>query len=144
MRRKGSAHTLCDQCLLQFAQRPRAHRPGAIKADSTLNGGTQQIQKSFQRCTASSPRQSFFFAIIAAGSCQLTCNSQLRFLPQFEHLFAHCQQCSYSRWSEWAAIRTTAVPTSQCPSGRVLTEERRRVALSSNCDDEIETRDVCK
>ena len=83
-------------------------------------------------------------ALIAAGSCQLPCNSQLRLLPNFQHLFGHCQ-CSYSEWSEWTAVSTSTVPTSQCPSGRALREERAQVILSGeNCDEKSEDRTVCK
>ena len=84
------------------------------------------------------------FALIAAASCQLSCTSQLRFLPQFQHLFAHCQ-CSYSQWSEWTPVSSSVVPNSQCASGRALREERRQVVISgSNCNDRSEDRTVCK
>lgn len=82
-------------------------------------------------------------AILAMANCQLPCTSQLRLNPALSHLFTHCQ-CTYSEWSEWAAISSAPVPTRQCPSGRVLTEERRQRAPIRTCADLVEERNVCK
>ncbi|CAI8027120.1 hypothetical protein GBAR_LOCUS15524 [Geodia barretti] len=83
------------------------------------------------------------FALIAVASCQLPCNSQLRLLPAFAHRFTHCQ-CSYSEWGEWERISSRPVPTSQCPSGSVVTEERTQSVIFGTCDPRVETRTICE
>ena len=84
------------------------------------------------------------FAFITVAASQLPCNSQLRLSPSFSHLFTHCE-CSFSEWTDWTVIRTQPVPSSQCPSEKALTEERRqRVVSGSNCDEKREERVVCK
>ena len=84
-------------------------------------------------------------ALFAVATCrELPCNSQLRLISRLSHLFTHCS-CSYSEWTEWAAIRSTPVPRSQCPSGKALTEERRRRVVSGhNCDERREEKVICK
>ena len=85
----------------------------------------------------------FVLALISAASCQLPCNSQLRLFPQFQHLFSHCE-CSYSQWSDWEPVSSSIVPTSQCPSGRALTEQRVQVDISgTSCAARSEERTVC-
>jgi hypothetical protein len=83
------------------------------------------------------------FALFAVASCQLSCNSQLRLLPQFQHLFSHCG-CTYSTWSDWEPISTVDVPTSQCPSGKSITEERIQRVVSGGCAEKKETRNICE
>ena len=83
-------------------------------------------------------------AWLTVATCQLSCNSQLRLLPAFAHLFTHCD-CSYSEWTEWVPISSTPVPRSQCSSGRALTEERRQRVLSGeNFDERREENVICK
>ncbi|CAI8040328.1 Integrin alpha-X [Geodia barretti] len=83
------------------------------------------------------------FSLIAVVSCQLPCNSQLRLLPAFAHRFTHCQ-CSYSEWGEWERISSQPVPTSQCRSGSVVTEERTQSVIFGTCDPRVETRTICE
>ena len=83
-------------------------------------------------------------AWLTVATCQLSCNSQLRLLPAFAHLFTLCD-CSYSEWTEWVPISSTPVPRSQCSSGRALTEERRQRVLSGeNFDESREENVICK
>ena len=80
------------------------------------------------------------FAWLTVVTSQLPCNSQLRLVPSFAHLFTHCE-CSYSEWTEWSVINSIEVPLSQCDSGRELIEQR---ILTGDCDDRMEERNVCK
>ena len=83
-------------------------------------------------------------AWLTVATCHLSCNSQLRLLPAFAHLFTHCD-CSYSEWTEWVPISSTPVPRSQCSSGRALTEERRQRVLSGeNFDESRDENVICK
>ena len=82
-------------------------------------------------------------ACLTVATGQLPCDSVLRRLPSFSHLFAHCE-CLYSQWTDWVAINRTAVPTSQCPSGSALKRERRQVVISGECDDIVQTNTTCK
>ena len=77
------------------------------------------------------------------GQYQLPCDNQLRLLPEFAHLFTHCD-CTYSEWSEWSIIRSTSVPQYQCDSERALIEERRRTVLNGSCEQGQEERTICK
>ena len=80
---------------------------------------------------------------LTAVSGQLPCTSALRRLPQFGHLFAHCD-CTYSDWTDWYPIERIAVPTSQCPSAHVFKMERVQHALGDSCADKKEHYDMCK
>lgn len=82
------------------------------------------------------------FALVTVAAGQLSCKSQLRLLPQFQHLFQHC--CQYGDWTEWSEVGTTQVPTSQCSSGKVVNEERRQTDTNGICDDNVESRVNCK
>ena len=87
-----------------------------------------------------------FAGLLSVATCHLSCDSQLRLLPQFADLFTHCE-CGYSEWSEWTALRVTEVPTSQCESGKALTEERNRTVVdysTNDCNETTEERTVCK
>ena len=88
---------------------------------------------------------------VAVVQCQLSCNSQLRLLPQFSHLFTHCGddvdagiKCTYGEWSEWAEIGTKYVPASKCPSKKEQTEERWKKVIHGTCKEKREERSVCK
>ena len=83
------------------------------------------------------------FTWFTMATSQLPCNSQLRLIPVFSYLFTHCE-CSYSEWTEWVPISSTPVPSTQCPSERALTEERRQRVLSGDCDDRTEEKVICK
>ena len=83
-------------------------------------------------------------AWLTVAACRLPCDSQLRLLPVFAPRFKHCD-CSYSEWTEWAPIKSTPVPRSQCSSGKALTEERRQRVLSGkNCKEKREEKMLCK
>lgn len=81
-------------------------------------------------------------AWFTVAASQRSCNSQLRFLPQFRHLFRHCE-CQYSEWTEWAPVEA-GVPASQCPTGKAMLEERRQVVISGDCEDKTEEAYLCK
>lgn len=83
------------------------------------------------------------FALCAVATCQLSCDSQLRLLPQFSHLFTHCD-CTYREWGEWIIQHTEDVPVSQCPSGKAITEQRWKLVASGDCNPLTEIRTVCK
>ena len=74
---------------------------------------------------------------------QLPCDSVLRRLSSFAHLFTHCD-CLRSDWGEWMAINRTAVPASQCPSLSSLTYQRRQIVIDGACRDIVEYNAICK
>ena len=97
-----------------------------------------------------------WLSLTAAQGYQLSCDSQLRLVPSFAHLFTHCgsgsnngdgsnnngggsnnngdgdsssSPCEYGTWSDWAEPDppvTKSVPVSQCESGMARQEERRQ------------------
>ena len=77
------------------------------------------------------------------GQLQLPCDSVLRRLSSFAHLFTHCD-CLRSDWGEWMAINRTAVPASQCPSLSSLTYQRRQIVIDGACRDIVEYNAICK
>ena len=111
------------------------------------------------------------FAWLSLAVAQLPCNSQLRLLPSFQHMFTHCgssdgsnngggndggndgggdssdggTRCTTSEWSEWTEVDTRSVPISQCKSGKAKLEERtRKVKKGRQCDEQREERYLCK
>ena len=93
----------------------------------------------------------FFLAVATLSTAspvrnqrQAPCNHPLRITRP--ELFTHCD-CTYSSvWSEWEIVEgsTIGVPTSQCASGQAYNEQRRKTAFGDNCNDQTETRRVCK
>ena len=57
----------------------------------------------------------------------------------------HCS-CSYSEWSEWEVESgaTLSVATSVCASGEAYNERRTRSSVEGGCNDEMQSRRVCK
>ena len=84
-----------------------------------------------------------------SGASQLPCTHPLRIsAPQ---LFPHCNganTCTYSAYSDWQTDSSSAertVSTSQCPSGKMYQEIRRRTSTGGTlCTDLTQTRRVCK
>lgn len=75
---------------------------------------------------------------------QLSCDSVLRRLPAFSHLFTHCDCLRSESWSDWLPVNRTAVPASQCPSLSALIYERRQQVIGGTCNDIVENRTICK
>ena len=83
------------------------------------------------------------FTCLTVVTSQLSCDSQLRLLPFFSHLFTHCE-CSYGNWTEWSVVNSTEIPLSQCDSGIALTENRWERVVSGDCEDRMEERYICR
>ena len=116
-------------------------RPVLIKASHDAKFETQLERIDMHRLAASA---AVALAWLTVAACRLPCDSQLRLLPVFAPRFKHCD-CSYSEWTEWAPIKSTPVPRSQCSSGKVLTEERRQRVLSGkNCKEKRQEKMLCK
>ena len=132
VRRRGvsSYSRAVNACRSSAAINPRAKNSPSQSSDDNLD---------MHRLATSVAVTLVLFAVV---SCQLPCTSQLQLLPQFAHLFTHCE-CTLTQWSEWVQTESMPVPVSQCPSGVSLTEQRRRVVISGSCSDETETRNVC-
>ena len=101
----------------------------------------ERMKETEMYCLTASAAVAFTWLTVVTS--QLPCNSQLRLIPSFAHLFTHCE-CSYREWTEWSVVNSTEVPLSQCDSGRELIEQRWQRILSGNCDDRMEERIVCK
>ncbi len=90
-----------------------------------------------------------FLLLSRSGASQLPCTHPLRIsAPQ---LFPHCNganTCTYSAYSDWQTDSSSAertVSTSQCPSGKMYQEIRRRTSAGGTlCTDLTQTRRVCK
>lgn len=70
-----------------------------------------------------------------------SCDSALRYFPQYESFFAHCN-CLHEDWTEWRAVNRTR--NSNCASGSALIYKRVKTLIQGQCSDIVEHESICK
>ena len=82
--------------------------------------------------------------LMAGGATTLrSCASRLRLIRP--HLFTHCE-CEYSNWSTWKQVPNSVASdaTGRCSSGESYEERRTKFAIGHGCQEQVETRRICK